>query len=74
MTGDKFQELMNIMRRLRTDCSWDSVQTHDSIKANTLEEAYEVVEAIDEKIIMSLKQNLAIYFCILFSTRLLPKE
>jgi XTP/dITP diphosphohydrolase len=49
MTGKKFENLMDIMRRLRNDCSWDSVQTHDSIKANTLEEAYEVVEAIDEK-------------------------
>lgn len=58
MTGDKFQELMNIMRRLRKDCSWDSVQTHDSIKANTLEEAYEVVEAIDEKDYAELKGEL----------------
>ena len=58
MTGDKFQELMNIMRRLRNDCSWDSVQTHDSIKANTLEEAYEVVEAIDEKDYAELKGEL----------------
>jgi len=49
---------MNIMRRLRNDCSWDSVQTHDSIKANTLEEAYEVVEAIDEKNYPELKIEL----------------
>jgi len=46
------------MRRLRNDCSWDSVQTHDSIKANTLEEAYEVVEAIDEKNYPELKIEL----------------
>lgn len=58
MTGDKFNELMNIMRRLRNDCSWDSVQTHDSIKANTLEEAYEVVEAIDDKNYSELKGEL----------------
>jgi len=58
LTGNKFNELMNIMRRLRNDCSWDSVQTHDSIKANTLEEAYEVVEAIDEKNYPELKIEL----------------
>ncbi len=46
------------MKRLRNDCSWDSVQTHDSIKANTLEEAYEVVEAIDEKNYDELKTEL----------------
>lgn len=58
MTGKKFEELMEIMIRLRSDCSWDSVQTHDSIKANTLEEAYEVVEAIDEKNYDELKTEL----------------
>lgn len=58
MTGNKFNELMNIMRQLRNDCSWDSVQTHDSIKANTLEEAYEVVEAIDDKNYNELKTEL----------------
>lgn len=58
MTGNKFNELMNIMRQLRNDCSWDSVQTHDSIKANTLEEAYEVVEAIDNKNYNELKTEL----------------
>jgi len=58
MTGKNFEELMEIMKRLRNDCSWDSVQTHDSIKANTLEEAYEVVEAIDEKNYDELKTEL----------------
>lgn len=58
MTGEKFQELMDIMRRLRKECSWDKEQTHDSIKANTLEEAYEVVEAIDEKQYFELKDEL----------------
>ncbi len=58
LTSDKFTELIKIMRRLRNDCSWDSVQTHDSIKANTLEEAYEVVEAIDDKNYNELKGEL----------------
>lgn len=58
MTGEKFQELLDIMRRLRKECSWDKEQTHDSIKANTLEEAYEVVEAIDEKQYSELKDEL----------------
>ena len=58
MTGDNFQELMDVMRRLRNECSWDKEQTHDSIKAATLEEAYEVVEAIDEKNYEELKNEL----------------
>ena len=58
MTGEKFQNLMDIMHRLRNECSWDREQTHDSIKAATLEEAYEVVEAIDEKNYAELKDEL----------------
>lgn len=42
-----FDELLAIMRRLRAECPWDREQTNDSIKGHTIEEAYEVVEAID---------------------------
>lgn len=49
MTGEKFEELYNIMKRLRLECPWDREQTHDSIKAATIEETYELVESIDEK-------------------------
>ncbi len=58
MTGEKFEELMSIMRRLRKECPWDKEQTHDSIKSATIEEAYEVVEAIDEKNFDELKSEL----------------
>ena len=44
-----FEDLMEIMRRLRAPggCSWDREQTHESIKKHVVEEAYELVEAID---------------------------
>ncbi len=58
MPKDKFQDLLDIMYKLRKECPWDKEQTHDSIKANTLEEAYEVVEAIDEKDYNELKGEL----------------
>ncbi|MBK7106063.1 MAG: nucleoside triphosphate pyrophosphohydrolase [Ignavibacteriae bacterium] len=58
MHKEKFDELVKIMRRLRTECSWDKVQTFDSIKAATLEETYEVIEAIDDKNYSSLKNEL----------------
>jgi uncharacterized protein YabN with tetrapyrrole methylase and pyrophosphatase domain len=58
MTGKKFNELVEIMRKLRKECPWDREQTNDSIKAATLEEAYEVVEAIDEKKFDDLKGEL----------------
>ncbi len=58
MTGEKFENLMKIMHRLRKECPWDKEQTHDSIKSATIEEAYEVVEAIDNKDFAELKTEL----------------
>jgi MazG family protein len=49
--GDKFQRLVSIMARLRGPggCPWDREQTFDSIKPYTLEETYEVMQAIDDR-------------------------
>ncbi|MDH7604455.1 MAG: nucleoside triphosphate pyrophosphohydrolase [Melioribacter sp.] len=58
MTGEKFEELYNIMKRLRKECPWDREQTHDSIKAATIEETYELIEAIDEKDYKEIKTEL----------------
>ncbi|MCB9217888.1 MAG: nucleoside triphosphate pyrophosphohydrolase [Ignavibacteriales bacterium] len=58
MHKEKFDNLVKIMRRLRNECSWDSVQTFDSIKSSTLEETYEVIEAIDDKNYDDLKHEL----------------
>ena len=42
-------DLLAILRRLRAPdgCPWDRAQTHESIRINCLEEAYELVDAID---------------------------
>lgn len=47
--GDAFARLAAIMRRLRGEggCPWDQVQTHASMRPYLLEEAYEVIEALD---------------------------
>lgn len=47
--GEAFEELVGIMARLRAPggCPWDREQTHASIKPYLIEEAYEVIEAID---------------------------
>jgi tetrapyrrole methylase family protein / MazG family protein len=36
-----------VVRRLRADCPWDRQQTHQSLRHHLLEEAYEVLEALD---------------------------
>jgi MazG family protein len=50
-TGERFERAVSIMARLRGPggCPWDREQTFDSIKPYTLEEAYEVLEAIDNR-------------------------
>jgi MazG family protein len=48
--GESFARLVEIVRQLRdpeSGCPWDIKQTHDSIRPYLLEEAYEVLEAID---------------------------
>jgi MazG family protein len=50
-TGDRFERAVEIMARLRAPggCPWDREQTFDTIKPFTLEETYEVLEAIDNR-------------------------
>jgi MazG family protein len=47
--GTAFARFVELIARLRAPggCPWDREQTHESLKPMTLEEAYEVVEAID---------------------------
>ena len=49
-TTEKFQQLVEIMARLRSEdgCPWDKEQTHESLSRHALEEVYEVIESIDE--------------------------
>jgi len=58
MIENKFEGLVDIVKKLRIECPWDKEQTNDSIKAATIEEAYEVVESIDNKNYAELKNEL----------------
>jgi MazG family protein len=50
-TGELFERAVSLMARLRGPggCPWDREQTFDSIKPYTVEETYEVLEAIDNR-------------------------
>jgi MazG family protein len=58
--GEKFQKLVEIMARLRGPggCPWDREQTFDTIKPYTLEETYEVLDAIDRRDWKELSEEL----------------
>lgn len=59
-SGELFQRLVGIMARLRGPggCPWDREQTRESLRPFLLEEAYEVLEAIDEADVERLKEEL----------------
>lgn len=46
-TGQSLVELVEVMRRLRSECPWKAEQTHRSLARYLLEEAHETLEAID---------------------------
>ena len=55
---DAIERLVEIIRVLRVEFPWDRVQTHESLRQGMLEEAYEVVEAINNKDAENLREEL----------------
>lgn len=58
--GEAFEELVRVMDRLRAPggCPWDREQTHQSIKAYLIEEAYEAADAIERRDMEELEGEL----------------
>lgn len=68
-----FQDLREIMELLRSEggCPWDIEQTHKSIRSCMIEEAYEVVEAIDTENPVLLREELGdVLFQVMFHSRI----
>ena len=55
---DAFARLLNIMDDLRADCPWDKVQTLETLRHLTIEEVYELSDAILEKDMNEIKKEL----------------
>lgn len=56
--SQKFEDLVELVSILRKECPWDRKQTHQSIKDNLVEEAYEAIEALDEGDMDEFKKEL----------------
>ena len=54
-----FYDLIYIIHRLRDPdgCEWDKAQTHESIRSNAVEEAYELVEAINRHDLENMREE-----------------
>jgi len=69
------ERLKEIMARLRAGCPWDKEQTHASLRKYVLEEAYEVVEAIDRKNMNNLQEELGdLLLQVVFHARIAEEE
>ena len=55
---ESFNKLLNIMDELRAKCPWDMKQTIDSLRILTIEETYELADAILKHDMISLKEEL----------------
>ena len=67
------EDFLKIMALLRAPdgCPWDRVQTHESIRRNMIEEAYEVVDAIDQEDQPGMQEELGdVLMQVLFHARI----
>jgi MazG family protein len=68
---DAFDELAAVVARLRRECPWDRAQTAESLRPYVLEEAYEVVSAIDAGEAAALRKELGdVLFQVLLLARI----
>lgn len=73
-SANTFRDLIDIMARLRTPgtgCPWDVEQTFDTIYPYTIEEAYEVADAIQRQNMPDLKEELGdLLFQVMFHSQM----
>ncbi|RME68296.1 MAG: nucleoside triphosphate pyrophosphohydrolase [Nitrospirae bacterium] len=77
MACEGFERLLKIMEQLRSEdgCPWDRAQTHETLKSYLIEEAYEVLEALDRKDPEKIKEELGdLLFQIVFHAQIAREE
>jgi XTP/dITP diphosphohydrolase len=73
--SESFAELVRLVDVLRRECPWDREQTPDSVKGNLIEEAYEVVDAIEKKNPAELRGELGdLLLHVLFQTKMASEK
>ena len=75
--GEKISKLIDLMAHLRgpEGCPWDREQDYDSVKGMLLEEAYEVVDAVNAGELKGLEEELGdLLFQVVFYSRLAEEE
>ena len=71
---DDLAEIVMLLRS-KDGCPWDKEQTHESIRTDLIEETYEVIEAIDQKDSVLLREELGdLLLQVVFHTQLEQEE
>ncbi|MBA7525186.1 Nucleoside triphosphate pyrophosphohydrolase [subsurface metagenome] len=71
----KIYDLIKLVETLRKECPWDREQTLDSLKNNVIEESYELIEAIEDNDVSSIKEEIGdILFLGFFLAKIFEEE
>jgi len=72
---DKLKDIMELLRDPEKGCPWDVEQDYKSISPHTIEEAYEVVDAIDKGDMQALKEELGdLLLQVIFHSQMASEE
>lgn len=73
--ANSFNRLVEVMETLRAKCPWDSTQTWDSLRPNSLEEMYELLDAIGRRDTNEIKKELGdVMLHVIFYSQLATEE
>ncbi|MFE5715766.1 nucleoside triphosphate pyrophosphohydrolase [Streptomyces sp. NPDC056501] len=75
LPGSRFLDLVQVMDRIRRECPWSSQQTHKGLTKYGIEEAYELVEAIEEGDREELREELGdVLLQVVFHARIAEED
>ena len=77
LAGERLSKLVELMAHLRgpEGCPWDREQDYDTLKGLLIEEAYEVIDAVNERDFKGLEDELGdLLFQVVFYSRLAEEE
>jgi XTP/dITP diphosphohydrolase len=70
-----FERILEIMDRIRSDCPWDKVQTNESLRSMTIEETYELADAVLKNDSEAIKKELGdLFLHIIFYSKIASEK
>ncbi len=72
---ERIRSVLEVLYRLRRECPWDAKQTWESLRPYTLEEVYELVEALGAEDVEAVKEELGdVWMHIVFYARIAEEK